>query len=212
MKRIIDAYQKIAAPKGLAERIEAQIQARLQAETSRGMTHWFGGSGKTAWVIAAAAACLCTVVVGMRGGLLRREQPESVPGIQLAMEAGEVLGSRQVSVDMVSEETEHISAMSWKTETTQATVFFVTVEQPVTFQAEIDCLSMYDEEEKRWTDCDDELVIESEGVLCVLLPVMGDDEVFYIQMSSAVNESWIEIVYDEAAGEYKAACKTKIGE
>lgn len=212
MKRIIDAYQKIAAPKGLTERIEAQIQAGLQAEKSRGMTHWFGRSRKTAWAITAAVACLCTVVVGIRGGLLRREQRESLPGIRLAMEEGEVLGSRHMPVHLVSDQTEHVSAIWWLTESTRAAVFQVTSEQPITFRAEIDCLSAYDEEKKRWTDCKNELMIESDGLLCLLFPNMGEDEVFYIQMSSAGSESWIEIVYDETTAEYKAAYRTKLSE
>lgn len=212
MKRILDAYQKITAPEGLRERIEAQVQAGRQTEVSRGTMRWFDDWRKNVLVIAVTAVCLF-VAVGVIGvPLLRREEPESVPGIQLAMEEGDILGARQVSVDMVSEETQTFSSMSWKTEATQAAIFHVRVDDPVTFTADRDCLSVYDEEKKRWTDCERELIIESESALCVLLPALGDDEVFKIQMSSARNSSWIEIVYDEAAGEYKAACKTKIGE
>lgn len=209
MNRMIEAYQNIVAPEGLKERIEEQMMQTGQNGVQKRTAQWFGSRWRRVSAVAFAAACVLVAAIGV--GKQYHGQ-ESLPGIRLAMEEGEVLGSRRVPVHLVSEQTEHVSAISWLTEDTRAAVFQVTTEQPVTFCAEIDCLSVYDEEKKRWTDCKNELRIESGGVLCLLFPIMGEDDVFYIQMSSAGSESWIEIVYDETAGEYKAACRTKLGE
>lgn len=208
MNRIIDAYQNIVAPEGLKERIEARIMSTGHGgESERTVSR--RGRWRRLPVIAFTAGCLLVAAIGV--GQWNRGR-ENLSGIRLAMEEGEILGSSHTSVHLVSEQTEHFSAISWLTEGTRAAVFQVTSEEPVMFHAEIDCLSVYDEEKKRWTDCKKELMIESGGVLCLLFPNMGEDDVFYIQMSSAGRESWIEIVYDEAAAEYKAACRTKIGE
>lgn len=212
MKRIIDAYQKIAAPKGLRERIEAQVQSKTQTKGSRGTTPWFEGLRRNVFAVAVAAVCLVAVAGAVGSELLEKEEPESAPGIRLALEEGDILGNRSVAVDTVSDKTQTVNAMTWMTETAKVVLFQVKVEEPVTFTAENNCLSVYDEEKKQWTDCEREHVIKSESALCVLLPVLGDDEVFYVQMSSAKHSSWIEIVYDKTTGEYKAACKTKIGE
>ena len=194
MNRIIEAYQNIVAPEGLKERIEEQMTKSDQIGAQKKTAQWFGGGWQRVSAIALVMVCLLAAIVGVDK---RYREDESLPGIRLAMEEGETLGSRHVPVHLVSD---------------QIAIFQVTSELPVTFSAEIDCLSVYDEEKKRWTDCKNELMIESDGVLCLLFPIMGEDEVFYIQMSSAGKESWIEIVYDETAGEYKAACRTKIGE
>ncbi len=211
MDKMIEAYRKIVAPEGLKERIEGQIISRGQDRVPKRTAQWFCGRWRRASAIAFATGCLFVAAIGV-GKWYRGHEGESLPGIRLAMEEGEVLGSRHTPVHLVSDQTEHVSAITWLTERTRAAVFQVTSEQPVTFRAEIDCLSVYDEEKKRWTDCKNELMIESDGILCLLFPIMGEDDVFYIQMSSAGSESWIEIVYDETAGEYKAACRTKIGE
>lgn len=211
MNRMIEAYQKIVAPEGLRERIEGQIMQDGQIDVPKRTVRWFGGGWQRASAIALMTACLFAAIVGV-GKWYRGHEGDSLPGIRLAMEEGEVLGTRHLPVHLVSEQTEHVSAISWLTESTKAAVFQVTSEQPVTFRAEIDCLSVYDEEKKRWTDCKNELMIESDGILCLLFPTMGEDEVFYIQMSSAGKESRIEIVYDETAAEYKAAYRTKLSE
>lgn len=211
MNRMIEEYQKIVAPEGLRERIEGQIMQDGQIDVSKRTVRWFGGGWQRASAIALMTACLFAAIVGV-GKWYRGHEGDSLPGIRLAMEEGEVLGTRHLPVHLVSEQTEHVSAISWLTESTKAAVFQVTSEQPVTFRAEIDCLSVYDEEKKRWTDCKNELMIESDGILCLLFPTMGEDEVFYIQMSSAGKESRIEIVYDETAAEYKAAYRTKLSE
>lgn len=211
MNRLIEAYQKIVAPEGLKERIEGQIMQDGQIDVPKRKAQWLGSSWQRASAIALMTACLFAAVVGV-GKWYYGHEGESLPGIRLAMEEGEILGSSHTSVHLVSEQTEHVSAISWLTESTKAAVFQVTSEQPVTFRAEIDCLSVYDEEKKRWTDCKNELMIESDGILCLLFPTMGEDEVFYIQMSSAGKESRIEIVYDETAAEYKAAYRTKLSE
>ena len=212
MKRIIEAYQKIAAPKGLRERIEAQVQSETQTKGSWGTTPWFEGLRRNVLAVAVAAVCLVAVAGVVGSGLLEKEEPESAPGIRLALEEGDILGNRSVAVDMVSDKTQTMNAVTWMTENAKAVLFQVKVEEPVTFTAKSNCLSVYDEEKKQWTDCEREHVIKSESALCVLLPDLGDDEVFYVQMSSAKHSSWIEIVYDKTTGEYKAACKTKIGE
>lgn len=211
MNRMIEEYQKIVAPEGLRERIEGQIMQDGQIDVPKRTVQWFGGGWQRASAIALMTACLFAAIVGV-GKWYRGHEGDSLPGIRLAMEEGEVLGTRHLPVHLVSEQTEHVSAISWLTESTKAAVFQVTSEQPVTFRAEIDCLSVYDEEKKRWTDCKNELMIESDGILCLLFPTMGEDEVFYIQMSSAGKESRIEIVYDETAAEYKAAYRTKLSE
>ncbi len=210
MNRMIEAYRKIMAPEGLAERIEEQIMNSDQSGVPKKVARWFG-SWQRVSAIALVTVCLLAAIIGV-GKWYHGYEGDSLPGIRLAMEEGEVLGSRHMPVHLVSDQTEHVSAITWLTERTRAAVFQVTSEKPVKFSAEIDCLSVYDEEKKRWTDCKNELMIESEGILCLLFPIMGEDDVFYIQMSSAGSESWIEIVYDETAGEYKAACRTKIGE
>lgn len=211
MNRMIEAYQKIVAPEGLKERIEGQIMQDGQIDVPKRKAQWLGSGWQRASAIALMTACLFAAVVGV-GKWYRGHEGENLPGICLAMEEGEILGARHMPVHLVSEQTEHVSAISWLTESTKAAVFRVTSEQPVTFRAEIDCLSVYDEEKKRWTDCKNELMIESDGILCLLFPTMGEDEVFYIQMSSAGKESRIEIVYDETAAEYKAAYRTKLSE
>jgi len=211
MNRMIEAYQKIVAPEGLKERIEGQIMQDGQIDVPKRKAQWLGSGWQRASAIALMTACLFAAVVGV-GKWYRGHEGENLPGICLAMEEGEILGARHLPVHLVSEQTEHVSAISWLTESTKAAVFQVTSEQPVTFRAEIDCLSVYDEEKKRWTDCKNELMIESDGILCLLFPTMGEDEVFYIQMSSAGKESRIEIVYDETAAEYKAAYRTKLSE
>ena len=208
MNRMIEAYQKIVAPEGLRERIESRM---MQSDKSGGTNKpagWFG-RWRGLPAIAFAAACLLVAALGVGKGYRGQE---SLPGIRLAMEEGEILGSGYTRVHLVSEQTEHVSAISWLTESTRAAVFQVTTEEPITFRAEIDCLSVYDEEKKRWTDCKNELEVTSGSMLCLLFPNMGEDDVFYIQMSSAGSVSWIEIVYDETAGEYKAACRTKLSE
>lgn len=211
MNRMIEAYQKIVAPEGLKERIEGQIMQDGQIDVPKRTAQWLGSGWQRASAIALMTACLFAAVVGV-GKWYRGHEGENLPGICLAMEEGEILGARHLPVHLVSEQTEHVSAISWLTESTKAAVFQVTSEQPVTFRAEIDCLSVYDEEKKRWTDCKNELMIESVGILCLLFPTMGEDDVFYIQMSSAGKESRIEIVYDETAAEYKAAYRTKLSE
>ncbi|MBQ6876294.1 MAG: hypothetical protein IJN46_08710 [Lachnospiraceae bacterium] len=211
MNRMIEAYQKIVAPEGLKERIEGQIMQDGQIDVPKRKAQWLGSGWQRASAIALMTACLFAAVVGV-GKWYRGHEGENLPGICLAMEEGEILGARHLPVHLVSEQTEHVSAISWLTESTKAAVFQVTSEQPVTFRAEIDCLSVYDEEKKRWTDCKNELMIESDGILCLLFPTMGEDDVFYIQMSSAGKESRIEIVYDETAAEYKAAYRTKLSE
>lgn len=213
MKRIVDAYQKITAPEGLKERIEANVQAELEAKSARGTRNWFAGWMPKVAVCAAAVVCVAVLAVGTGAGDLpggpwsSGNYTDGLPGIQLAMEDGDVLGSRLVTADVVSENSLDQKNMSWTEEDDQAMIFRVTADDPVTFSADSECLSLYDEEKKRWTDCKSELVINLAGEFCVLLPGMGDDEVFYIQMSSAGNTCWIAIVYEQDAEEYKAALR-----
>ena len=210
MNRIIDAYQNIVAPEGLAKRIEAQIPSAGRREALRGRIFRFVGSGEKG-IVVATMICLAIAVWGVGHSLQKKDAGESVLGIRLVMESGDVLGLRQMPIQPLSDHTEHVTAVSWITEDTCATMFWVKAEQPVTFRTETNSLSMYEEENAGWTACENELVIESEGILCVVLPIMGEDEVFCIEMSSAGKNSRIEIVYDEIAGEYKAACKTNNG-
>ena len=87
-------------------------------------------------------------------------------------------------------------------------LFHVTALEPVTFKTNSDILSVYDTDAMSWTNPCSELVLETDGELCVILPPMGDGEVFYIEMSSAAAQYGIEIVYDVTAGQYLAGCQT----
>lgn len=107
---------------------------------------------------------------------------------------------------------ERATAESGKGNTAEAVVFIVTVPEPVTFKADGEILSKYDADKMLWSEPSNELMLETEGELCVLLTPMGDKEVFYIEMSSASGQSLIEIVYDKKAGQYMAACQNTAGE
>ena len=94
----------------------------------------------------------------------------------------------------------------------QAAVFRVMVTEPVTFSADGEILSIYDADRMLWSEPCSELVMETDGELCVLLTLMGDKEVFCIEMSSADGQSVIKIVHDKTAGHYMAACQKIAGE
>lgn len=213
MKRIIDAYQKIAAPEGLKERIEAAVQARTETGSVREMRRWFSGWMPKVALGAAAAVCVAVLAVGISVG----DRPggpgssgnytDGLPGIRLAMEDGDVLGDYPVTADFVTACDLAQKNMSWTEADDRAMIFQVTAQSPVTFSADSECLSLYEQEKDQWTNCRSELVINSSGAFCVLLPVMGDDEVFYIQMSSAGDTCWLAIVYEQDGEEYKAALR-----
>ena len=86
------------------------------------------------------------------------------------------------------------------------------VTEPVTFSADGEILSIYDADRMLWSEPCSELVMETDGELCVLLTLMGDKEVFCIEMSSADGQSVIKIVHDKTAGHYMAACQEIAGE
>ncbi|MBQ8813735.1 MAG: anti-sigma factor [Lachnospiraceae bacterium] len=160
------------------------------------------------------------------------------PSVQLMSERGEVLGSSQTVLDVYSGETADLNVMlvsargvapaeadpfgqetdgsgqkdSAKRSGVRAAVFQVTVTEPVTFRTDSESLSVYDVNEMLWTELCSELILETDGELCVLLSPMGDGEVFYIEMSSAEGQSEIQIVYDETAGRYLASCQEITGE
>ncbi len=211
MKRIVEAYQKITAPEGFMERIETQVRAELETGSARGMRNRFAGWRPKVAVCAAAVACVAVLAVGI--GKLSGEPwssgnyTDGLPGIRLAMENGDVISGSPVTADVVSENSLAQKNMSWTEVNDRAMIFRVTGESPIMFSADSECLSLYDEEKDLWTNCKSELVINSAGEFCVLLPVIGDDEVFYIQMSSAGNTCWIAIVYEQDAKEYKAALR-----
>lgn len=104
------------------------------------------------------------------------------------------------------------TAASESAEEEPAVLFHVVTSQQVTFKTSGNYLSTYDATSLRWTDRCDELVLETEGELCVFLPFMGDKEVLYIEMSSDADSGRIEIAYDEANGCYMAVCRTITGE
>lgn len=160
------------------------------------------------------------------------------PTVQLMAESGEVLGNSQTVLDVYSGETADLNVMlvsahgvapaeadasgqettgsgqkdSAKRPAAEAAVFHVTVTEPVTFKTDSEALSVYDVNEMLWSELCSELILESDGELCVLLSPMGDGEVFYIEMSSAEGQSRLTIVYDETSGRYLASCQEITGE
>ena len=239
-KNAIDAYHKITAPDGLQERIEARVQA--EQETAAGKKgSWPGRWMPQAAALAAAAICLAVLAGGVDiGGLVQDFRlanwgNQSVPGVRIALDDGHLLGENRMAVEVISGDEEDLNTLLCKAfsseqdtavmterpsdiagpddkDVQRAMIFQISAQDPVTFSADSECLSTYDDEKRRWVDLRRELMIEGEGELCVVLLPMGENEVFYIQMSSAGHSSRIEIVYDEAAGQYEAACRTITGE
>lgn len=239
-KKMTDAYHKITAPDGLQERIEAGVQAMQEAAAGK-KENRIGRWVPQAAALAAAAICLAVLAGGagidglVQDFRLANWGVESAPGVRIALDSGDLLGESRMAVEVISGDGEDLNTMLCKAfsaeqdtavmterpsdiadsgdeDVQRALVFQISAEDPVTFSADSECLSTYDEEKRRWVDLKRELMIEREGELCVVLLPMGDNEVFYIQMSSAGYSSRIEIVYDEAAGQYEAACRTNNGE
>ena len=125
-------------------------------------------------------------------------------------DAGSKVGETSSSNTMMQEK-EPATDLAKGSET-EAVMFIVTAAEPVTFKADGEILSKYDADKMLWSEPCSELVLETDGELCVLLTPMGDKEVFYIEMSSADKQSVIEIVHDKKAGHYMAACQTTVGE
>ena len=239
-KNSIDAYHKITAPEGLQERIEARIKAAKAAKKApRWRGSWVPAA--TAFAAAAICLAVWAGGAGMerQDGENRMAEMRlgDSPSVQLMSESGEVLGSSQTVLDVYSGETADLNVMlvsahgvapaeadpfgqetdesgqedSAKRPAVEAAVFHVTVTEPVTFRTDSQALSVYDVNEMLWSELCSELILETDGELCVLLSPMGDGEVFYIEMSSAEGQSEIQIVYDETAGRYLASCQEITG-
>lgn len=241
-KKLTDAYHNITAPDGLRERIEARVEEELKTGAAKNEKRRSFGWVPQAAVAAAAVLCLVILAGGVGIGSLvnhyrdQKGRDGSIPGVELMQEDGRMLGYSRKEVTVLTGEGEDVNDILEQTAETDragamtaeqpqtgeeictqddlhhAVIFRVETVNPVTFSADSQCLSTYDEEKKRWTDCEKELTIKTVGELCVLLPPMGDQEVFYIQVSSAEYSGLIEIVYNMAAGQYEAACRTITGE
>jgi len=204
-KNTIDAYHKITAPKGLRERIEANVLAEQEARRVRRDRWWKEIRVPAVTVLAAAAVCL----IVLAGGVDTDRPDGDKPGVEMRLgapseimvmsENGEVLGSEETVLEMYLGETADPNV--------KAVVFQISVTEPTTFRTDSEALSVYLVNEMLWTEPCSELILKTDGELCVLLPTMGDGEVFDIEISSTETRNTITIVYDETAGRYLASCQ-----
>ena len=231
-KNTIDAYHKINAPKGLRERIEANVLAEQKARSAGRDRWWKEIRVPAATVLAAAAICL---IVWAGGAGIDRQDGEQ-PGVEMRIggsseimvmsENGEVLGSSETVLAVHSGETRDLNEMLGQpygvapaemlngTETQteaddreRAVILQVSITGPTTFRTDREALSVYLVNEMLWTEPCSELILKTDGELCVLRPTMGDGEVFDIEISSTETRNTITIVYDETAGRYLASCQ-----
>ena len=229
-KNTIDAYHKITAPKGLRERIEANVLAEQEARSVRRNRWWKEIRVPAATVLAAAAVCL---ILWAGGAGMDRQDAENrragmrageTPMIMVMSEDGSVLGSEETELRVYSGENGELNGQSARsfglaaaqadpadesrdvtgqTETVadvNAVILRVSVTEPTTFRTDSDSLSVYLVDEMLFTEPCSELILTMDGELCVFLPAMGDGEVFSIEISSTGTGSTITIVYDETAG------------
>ena len=228
-KNTIDAYHKITAPKGLKERIEANVLAEQEARSVRRNRWWKEIRMPAATVFAAAVICLIVWAGGAGMSGLIGEKPGTEmrmgisPRIVVMSENGSVLGSEETVLEVYSGDMTAPNVLlagsngiapaeeNGEEDSAKAVVLQVGVTDVSTFRADSDALSVYLVNEMLWTEPCSELILKMDGELCVLLPAMGDGEVFNIEISSAETKSTITIVYDETAGRYLASCQENTG-